>query len=81
MDNIRLTIFNCQHFNVVLICTYSATYSQQESMRVSDPLVSMKGYLDKKKQAEDIFYGRTKQVLVHMVVLKLFSKQHDKRFR
>ena len=44
-------------------------------MRVSDPLVSMKGYLDKKKQAEDIFYGRTKQVLVHMVVLlMLFSK-------
>lgn len=38
------------------------TFNEQETLKVSDPLLSMKGYLQKKKNAEDLFYGRTKEV-------------------
>lgn len=31
-------------------------------MKISDPLISMTKYLDKKKHAEDLFFGRTKEV-------------------
>lgn len=57
------------HLCIMLVCGFRATFRQQESVRTADPLISMKGYLDKKKQAEDVYYGRTKEVSIIIPVI------------
>ncbi|XP_067932633.1 leukocyte receptor cluster member 1 homolog [Watersipora subatra] len=46
--------------------SFRATFSQQETLTATDPLKSMKAYLNKKKQTEDVYYGRSKEISVRI---------------